>query len=178
MKIEVELRSFITKKQYDDFLLFFSREGSDQGSDIQETVYFQSPIDLRVQKNKAGTKIWAKQGQLHDTAREEIEILCRASDYQSAMTLFEKLGYLPSVTWWRKRQLYLWQNVTVALDDTLNYGYIIELELCVTHHKAAAIKKLLELFRELELEVTPKEEFDQRYKEYVALWQNNQLKKS
>jgi predicted adenylyl cyclase CyaB len=174
MKIEVELRSFITKKQYDDLAKRFSLEGEYQGEDIQETIYFHAPLDLRVQKNKFGTKIWAKEGKLHETARNELELLCRDEDYDSAINLFIKLGLNPTVKWWRKRKTFFWRNVTVTLDYTRNYGYIVELELCVKDGKDKAIHILSHLFNELGLEITPKKEFDSRYNEYV---QNHQLKK-
>jgi uncharacterized protein YjbK len=60
MSIEVEIRSFITEIQYNEFLNFFVREGKTLGKDYQETYYFDCPEDLRIQKNDSGAKIWMK----------------------------------------------------------------------------------------------------------------------
>lgn len=167
MKIEVELRSFITKKKYEELGNYFRDNADFLDEDEQETVYLSAPLDLRIQKNKKGVKIWAKEGEMHDSAREEIELFCRSIDYDSALSLFKKLGYEPYISWWRKRRSHSWRGVTVALDYTRHYGYILELEQTVNQDKEKALKKLTALMSELNITPTPKEIFNTRYKSYV-----------
>ena len=73
--IEVEIRSFVTKEKYEELLEFFKKNTKFVKEDFQETHYFDCEQDLRIQKNNKGSKIWLKKGELHDDAREEIEIL-------------------------------------------------------------------------------------------------------
>lgn len=59
--IEVEVRSFISKEQYEKLLDFF-KKNSDvlKENDDQETFYFDSGQDLRIQRNNFFSKIWLK----------------------------------------------------------------------------------------------------------------------
>ncbi len=50
MAIEVEIRSFITKEQYDQLQTFFRQNAKFLTEDYQETYYFNSKEDLRIQK--------------------------------------------------------------------------------------------------------------------------------
>ncbi|GEM_PF-2211807 len=73
--IEVEIRSFISKDQYQELITFFHKNGQFKGEDNQETYYFDAEQDLRIQRNHTHSKIWMKKGKLHDEHREEIENL-------------------------------------------------------------------------------------------------------
>ena len=176
MKIEVEIRSFISQKRYHELDNFFSQTGIFLGEDIQETMYFSAPIDLRVQKNSKGTKIWAKQGKMHAETRGELECHCLTKDYSTLLTLFGILGFHKKAFWRRKRRIFAWRGVTVALDYTRNYGYIIELEKSVTRNEQQALAKIQGLFNDLNISPTSKEEFDNRYKVYVEMWQSHHQK--
>ena len=79
--IEVEIRSFISKEQYSSLLEFFHKGSEYLGEDEQETFYFDSPVDLRIQRNTKGAKIWLKKGKIHETQREEIEVLCKKENF-------------------------------------------------------------------------------------------------
>lgn len=177
MPIEVEIRSFITKAQYEHLEKIFQSQGKFLKEDIQETVYFDAPIDLRVQKNSRGTKIWLKKGKMHDQMREEFELWLETKDYKKALSLFQLLGYSISVAWWRRRKSFVWRDVTVALDYTRKYGYILELEKCVTRNKEKALSHIEALFQELNILPTPKEQFDRLYMNYVRTWQQQMKNK-
>ncbi|MFZ5364981.1 MAG: hypothetical protein ACOZBH_02145 [Patescibacteria group bacterium] len=55
--IEVEIRSFISKEQYDRLLEFFKQNAELVKKDYQETFYFDCDQDLRIQKNNFFSKI-------------------------------------------------------------------------------------------------------------------------
>ena len=82
MGIEVEVRSFITKEKYDELLEFFKRNAEFINEDYQETYYFDSDADLRIQRNKFFSKIWLKKGRIHDDFREEVEIKFKKNDFE------------------------------------------------------------------------------------------------
>lgn len=58
--IEVEVRSFISKSQYDELCIFFHENAEFLKEDSQETFYFDSKEDVRIQKNDFFAKIWMK----------------------------------------------------------------------------------------------------------------------
>jgi len=86
MAIEVEVRSFITKEKYDDLLKFFKMYAEFVKEDYQETYYFDSDADLRIQKNNFFSKIWLKKGKIHDDFREEVEIKFKREDFKNLVT--------------------------------------------------------------------------------------------
>jgi len=58
--IEAEVKSFISREQYDNLLEFFNRNAKPAAEDYHETYYFDSEEDLRIQKNNFFSKIWMK----------------------------------------------------------------------------------------------------------------------
>ncbi len=89
--IETEIRSFISKEQYEDLLDFFSKNAVFAKEDYQESLYFDCEQDLRIQKNNFFSKIWMKKGNIHDDHREEIEIKCDKDDFEKLETVFTSI---------------------------------------------------------------------------------------
>lgn len=169
--IEVEIRSFISPKKYQELLSFFHKEGKFVSEDDQETYYFDAQQDLRIQRNKMHSKIWLKKGKLHDEQREELEIQFDKNDFEMLERLFLTLGYSTNIKWFRKRHTFRWQDITVMLDYTRGYGYIIELEKMSSEEgKADAVRLLKEKLQMLNILLTSKEEFDAKYKHYKENW--------
>ncbi len=170
--IEVELRSFVTPEEYERLFELFKREGEFLGTDEQETHYFEAPIDVRIQRNSRGAKIWMKGGAMHDEAREEIEIPVSRDDFSKLEHVFAALHFPVKVKWFRTRQTFRWQGITVTLDTTKGYGQILELEKLVEPDtRDAALAELKEKFFMLGVAITPKEAFAQTYADYCAHWQ-------
>ena len=171
--IEVELRSFLTKEQYDSLVCLFETYGNKIKEDEQITYYFSGAQDLRIQKSKNYSKIWLKKGGMHDDAREEIEIMMPIEEFENLERLFVQLGYEVETKWFRIRKQFLCRDIEVSLDYTKGYGYIIELErLCTEDAKEKVIEELKKKFEEIGLEVTPKEIFDEKYRYYKENWRN------
>lgn len=170
--IEVEVRSFVSKEQYDSLLDFFKREGQLLTEDSQETFYFSGEQDLRIQQNNFYAKVWLKKGKLHDAHREEIEIHVERKDFEVLGQLFLTLGYTVSIKWFRHRIEFSWEGVTVCLDHTKGYGYIVELEkMCTDSEKEREYAVLLQKLQSLGIALTPKEEFEAKFKYYKENWQ-------
>lgn len=91
--IEVEVRSFISKDQFEELLDFFKNNAKFKGEDYQETFYFDCEEDLRIQRNKSFSKIWLKKGKIHDDYREEIEIKVDRNNFEKLEKLFLFLGF-------------------------------------------------------------------------------------
>jgi len=101
MNTEVEIRSFISRNQYNELLKFFKKEGKFVNEDYQETYYFDSKEDLRIQRNKFFSKIWLKKGKIHDDHREEIEIKFDREQFKDLERLFLSLGFGVEIKWFR-----------------------------------------------------------------------------
>ncbi len=171
--IEVEVRSFISEKQYEELLNFFKEKAKLLKEDLQETIYFDCEEDLRIQKNKFFSKIWMKKGKLHDDKREEIEVKTKKEDFNKIKKIFNYLGYNTEIKWIRERNIFLWNDVTVCLDYTKGFGYIIEMEKLTdevnSEKEYLNIKKNL---KSLNIKITPKKEFEKRFKYYKNNWKS------
>ena len=176
--IEVELRSFLTEQQYTVLLERFRSDAESLGVDEQETYYMVPaaesgalPVDLRIQQNTKGAKIWMKLGKMHDTAREEIEIPCARDDFAKLRQLFTTLGYRVGVPFYRTRHHFRWEGIDVMVDFTKGYGYVLELERQTDAAGAdAALSQLEQRMRALGFSPVTKDEFDARLAEYLAHW--------
>jgi len=173
MNIETEIRSFISKEKFDELLDFFKKNASLVKEDYQETFYFDCDEDLRIQRNNFFSKIWMKKGQIHDDSREEIEIKFDKNEFENLEKLFLSLGYNIEIKWFRKRFEFKWNDIIVCLDFTKGYGYIIELEkMCSKDTKEQEFEKLKQKLKSLNVEITPKEEFNKKFLYYKENWKS------
>jgi len=169
--IEVEVRSFITKEEYNRLLNFFKSKSSSSKEDYQETFYFDSEQDLRIQRNNFFSKIWMKKGKIHDDAREEIEIQFKKEDFEELERLFLALGYNVKIKWFRTRNEFEWDGIKVCVDYTRGYGYIVEFEKM--SDEASKEKDFIFLKEKLEslgIKISPKEEFESKFQYYKENW--------
>ena len=170
--IEVELRSFVDEERYHQLINFFDQKAKFLKEDNQITHYFTWDYDLRIQKNNYFSKIWMKKWELHDDHREEIEIKFDKEDFEKLQQLFLSLWYEIEITWIRKRLQFDRDGIEVSIDYTKWYWYIIELEILSTDlEKDENIAILRQKFAELEIDITPKEEFKQKYEWYKHNWE-------
>ncbi|MEK6953078.1 MAG: CYTH domain-containing protein [Nanoarchaeota archaeon] len=171
MNVEVEIRSLISEEQYKNLLIFFKKNSKFIKEDYQETFYFDCKEDLRIQKNNFYSKIWLKKGKIHDDQREEIEIRFDRSEFEKLEKLFLALGLNVEVKWFRKRFEFNWNDILVCLDFTKGYGYIIELEkICSEEEKDKELQNLKEKIALLNIDMTPKEEFNKKFEYYKKNW--------
>lgn len=170
--IEVEIRSFITKPDYENLLDRLNREGALLDKIKEETVYFEAKNrDLRIRKNEEEAFLILKEGEIHDASREEIEIKLRVDDFHKIKDLLNKLGNKDSVRWFRKRIVFKWDDVKVFLDDTKGYGLILELEKIGNAKNKAKIYKYLEQkMKSLGVNTTPRKVFEKKFKYYKKNW--------
>ena len=170
--IEVELRSFVTKEEYDQLINYFNKKAKYLSEESQITYYYNSKEDLRIQQSDQYAKIWLKKGKIHENSREEIEIKCHRNDFLQLHELFTTLGYKKEIEWQRIRKSYAWNNnITITIDYTKGYGYIIEMEILTSEDKRqAALALLKDKFKGLSIAITPKKDFDLKYLDYKKNW--------
>jgi adenylate cyclase class IV len=173
MNIETEIRSFISKEKFEELLNFFKQNAQLLKEDYQETFYFDCKEDLRIQKNNFFSKIWMKKGKIHDDYREEIEIKFDKSEFENLEKLFIALGYDIEIKWFRKRYKFKWNDIIACLDFTKGYGYIIELEkMCHEEMKEKEFELLKNKLQSLNVEITPKQEFNKKFQYYKDNWKS------
>jgi predicted adenylyl cyclase CyaB len=171
--IEVEVRSFISKEEHDKLFDFFKKNSSFIKEDYQETFYFDSEQDLRIQRNNSFSKIWMKKGKIHDEIREETEIKFNREDFEELEKLFISLGYNVKIKWFRNRNEFEWGGIKVCIDFTKGYGYIIELEkISDEENKEKDFIFLKDKLKELGIEQTSKDEFDSKFNYYKDNWKS------
>jgi adenylate cyclase class IV len=116
--------------------------------------------------------MWLKKGNIHDDAREEIEVFVD-NKYESSLTkMLSCLGYEVEIKWFRKRLMGEYKGITLTIDYTAGYGYIIELEnLIKDESKIESTKEeLLKIFNDLDIKVSLKQEFKDKYEDYKMNW--------
>ena len=92
--IEIEVRSFITKKEYEKLQRILKKEAKFIDSIEEETVYFEAKNkDLRLRKNEKEAFLILKEGKIHDDSREEIEVRIKRDDFSKIEKIFKRLGY-------------------------------------------------------------------------------------
>jgi predicted adenylyl cyclase CyaB len=172
-KVEVELRAFVSKDEYERLIRFMSKNGIFVKRDYQITYYFSGPHDLRIQKNRFYAKLWLKLGKLHDVSREEIEIKFKRKYFDKLLQFLEALGYQVEVKWFRKRRVYKWNGTRIALDHTKGYGYVVEVEKsCLQGDETKAKKELNQVLSKLSLRQTPRGVFTRKFNWYKRNWKN------
>jgi predicted adenylyl cyclase CyaB len=173
MHIETEIRSLIPEEKFNELLNFFKKNASLIKEDYQETYYFDCDKDLRIQRNNFYSKIWMKKGKIHDDHREEIEIKFDKNEFENLEKLFLSLGYNIEIKWFRKRIKFKWKDITVCLDFTKGYGYIIELEkICTEDTKIQELENLKQKLKALDIKITPKAEFKRKFLYYKENWKS------
>lgn len=169
--IEYEVRTFLEESDYERLLLFFEKNAKKIDEEDQETHYFDTKQDVRIQKSTRSAKIWLKKGELHDDHREEIEILVQKEQFEELQKLFSALNYKVLIKWFRNRKQYAWKGATICLDNTKGYGYILEIEKLSEKVDDTIKEELAGLLQELEVKDTPKSVFAQKYEDYKKNWE-------
>lgn len=171
MNIEVEIKSFISKLQFDHLNNYFLKNAKLLYEDNQETCYFSGPKDIRSQKNKNAAKLIFKTGRVHDEQRGEVEVKIDKEDYDNLQLIARELGLNPEIIWYRDRKVFQWEDVEVSMDYTKGYGYILELEkLSNEAHKDHDLKLLKSKLRTLRIKLTSREDFEKAFEHYKKNW--------
>ena len=172
--VEVEKRSFITKDKYDSLIDYFKSNKYDILAEKQITTYFKGDTDFRLMNTPNYLKLWLKKGKLHDDAREEMEVIIDKNYEQDLKKMLDILGYEVSIKWYRTRIELTYKDFKVTIDYSISYGYIVEFELLVDDESKieAAKESISMMFKEFNIDQTPKEVFDDAYNNYKINWES------
>lgn len=167
--IEVEKRSFITKEKYDEIVLKLKDNILETN---QITYYFKGEKDFRLMHTKTYSKLWLKSGEIHDDAREEVEVYLDEKETSNTFKLLKSLGYEPEIIWFRSRKECDYKEIKITIDYTIGYGYIFEVEKLIEDDQniEEAKSQLDNLLKEFNIEVSAKSQFSEKYEDYKINW--------
>ena len=171
--IEVEKRAFLDKDEHQRILDFFLQVSKVEKDERQITTYYDCDADLRLMvTNTSHAQLWLKKGEMHDSYREEFVVRYNKDDYDCFRKILDILNYNISIKWYRSRKVFKWKDVVVTIDYSVGYGYIIEIEMEV--ERKSEISKAEEyidsIFRSLNVNITPKQQFKEKFKDYAFNW--------
>ena len=171
--IEVEIRSFIDDKQYNNLLLKLKIDAEFIKEIDEETIYFSGDKDLRLRNNKKEAFMILKGGNIHDDHREELEVKFNIADFDNMQKLLECLGHKIEIKWFRRRLEFRKDDIKILLDRTKGYGNIIELEKMVQSGEEENVHiKLEKRLKKLGIKISTKKEFNYAFEYYKKNWKN------
>ena len=175
--IEVEIRSFISEEKYLELIEHFNKEAKLIKLENDITEYYADQGAVRLWQNEKEAKIILKTGDIHDEQREEHEIIIKKEDFQIMQKMFKSLEIekysclVVSANWKRTRYTFMSEGITIQLGDNVGYGHIIELEIMSSpESKDKSIEILRKKLADLNIPITPKEEFKASYENYKTNW--------
>lgn len=171
--IEVELRSFVNEAKYNELVSFFEKNAKSKGVQKQITSYFNSDKDLRLMVTDDDyCQLWLKKGKIHQDAREEMIVKLDKKYKDTLFKMFEEISLPVKIKWYRIRKSFEWNDINIELDYTYGYGHIIELESVINDESqvAAAKEHLTNILNELNIPLSEKELFNEKFKDYEKNW--------
>lgn len=169
---EFEKRAFVSEPKFEELLRRFALRGMPLQRTRQITYYLDLPADTRVQLCSDGSgRVWQKLGKLHDDAREEIEVKISREEASEILRIFRNAGIGVRVAWFRERSKFVEGEVSVCLDNTVGYGYVVEAEMKgEIDVKEECLARLNEYLSDWDVAITPREEFEKAYLYYLETW--------
>src|SRR3989344_883789 len=114
-----------------------------------------------------------RNGSFMSTEKQETHYLNTSEDLRIQKNdFFAKICLTPKIKWYRTRITFAWEGISVMIDDTKGYGYILELEKMSTEEKKEQDLSLLKKkLQQLQIPLSTKEEFEQKFKDYEQKWE-------
>lgn len=171
--MEVELRAFLTSELYDSLEKYLTTNCTFLGKEKQITYYLDFDVDTRIQISNKKSRIWQKLGVIHDDSRKEIDIPLQKEDGLNMLELFKNLGSKIKIAWFRERKSFTNGVLKIELDNTIGYGKILEVEILCNENEVENSKKIIQnFFKELGVDISNKEVFNESFKQYLENWIN------
>jgi predicted adenylyl cyclase CyaB len=143
--IEVEIKGKLLNQEWDSFVKWLNTNTLMKTEETHKEIYLDRPVIsffsdigngeldgtdfLRIRQSDTLTvclKKWLADSSGELTHCEEFTIV--ANDFEETLSLFEGLGFLPKVSIFKKRKIFLFNNFEVVLDDVYDLGIFFEVE--------------------------------------------------
>lgn len=177
-KIEIEFRSILGKKKYDNLRKFLDKKACDLGEDNKDVFFFLLQDRIVKVVNNISQKTAKIVIKLNRLGRgtcdfEEIEIPINPTDFDKTVRLFSALQFDQIQNSFQKRHNYEFGGVELALKHSESWGYHMELEIVVDDisKKEEAESKIKDVANKLSIKIMTEQEItdfakriDEQYK--------------
>lgn len=168
MNTLVEKRTFINKEKYEELMNLFKQANASM-SKINQVIYkYKSDLDFRLifDKEKAVLRLRGMSGEDGDKI-----VHVRPEEIVTLVSMLRHLGMYEEIKWYRVRTTIKHQGYFITMDETYQYGYVASIAREVpVEQREQAVQELEQLFQQLNVPITTKEQFNDRYKYYKMKW--------
>lgn len=172
LKIEVEHRGILTRKNFNELRAFFDKKGKFLGLEERFSVIYSqskgeklshSPIDLKLRITNKKAELVLKHGKWSGKdARKEFIFPIEKKRFGEMVEFLKILGHYRGVLQATKTYLYYYKGVEFSLVEVPGWGYYFEAEIAVNRNNIEkANGKIKEECRKLELRALSHKEFCQ-----------------
>ncbi len=176
MLYEVEVSSLLKPADYKEIYKYLKKNSKLIKKEQSETVVFETPEgDLRLVKNEEQVKLICKVGNVFHEVRPEMEVIADIKDMNELEQIFTALGFKVACKYKKKRVHFRWLGTTISLDNVKGLGLIIEMEKLVDGRLIKKAEedireKLSKLLSKFDITVTPINELNIKYEDYLHNW--------
>ena len=119
-------------------------------------LYFNSPVRdfrksdeaLRIREDPEGVKITYKGPKIDPETKTRKEIEISVDNYDRAVELLKRLGFIPVREVVKRRRIYRLEDVTICFDEVKGLGSFVEIEM-KSEDLESAKRKILEIAKRL-----------------------------
>lgn len=172
VKIEVEHRGLLTKKQFNNLNKYFLKNGSfiaekDRFSLIyspqekETSRTYKGAKDLRLRITNKETELVLKYGkQGGNDSRKEFQFPIDSKNFEEAVEFLSILGYHYGALQATKSFLYMYEGIDFVLVEVPDFGYYFEAEILTNSDLIkSANEKIREICQRLKLDILNDQEF-------------------
>lgn len=166
--ILVEKRTFINKDKYEQLMHSFQKENMQMQKENQVIYKYKSDLDFRLLFDKKSATL-----RLRGIPGSDMEksVHIKPEEVFTLISMLRHLGMYEEMKWYRIRTTILSQEYLITMDETYQYGYVVSIAKEVPlEQKDQAMQELDQLFDRLQIPITTKEQFHDRYKYYKLKW--------
>ncbi|MFH1667639.1 MAG: CYTH domain-containing protein [Candidatus Komeilibacteria bacterium] len=176
MLYEVEVRNILKPQGYRKLDNYLKKHARLIEQKQEETICFRvKKGDLLLRRNDSEVKLTYKDRDVIQDIRAEMEILMGLNDFDAIQEILQALKFTIKMKWYKRRKIYRWQGVIIALDNVKGQGLSMEMEKLVDGRlkKKAQIElqvRMIKLLNELNIKIYPKKDLTAMMQYYHQHW--------
>ncbi len=177
MLYEVEVRNILKPQGYRKLDNYLKKHARLIDQKQEETICFRvKGGDLLLRRNNDEVKLTYKDKDVTHDIRAEMEVLMELNDFDAIQEMLLALKFAIKMKWYKKRKIYRWQGVIVALDNVKGQGLSMEMEKLVDGRLCKKAQTELQLrmeklLDELNIRIYPKKDLNAMMNYYSKHWE-------
>ncbi|OIO46593.1 MAG: hypothetical protein AUJ28_02315 [Parcubacteria group bacterium CG1_02_37_51] len=176
MLYEVEVRNILKPQGYRKLDNYLKKHARLIEQKQEETICFRvKKGDLLLRRNEGEVKLTYKDRDVIHDIRAEMEVLMGLNDFDATQEMLQALKFTIKMKWYKRRKIYRWQGVIIALDNVRGQGLSMEMEKLVDGRLRKKAQTELQvrmeaLLDELSIKSYPKKDLDAMMVYYRQHW--------